>query len=186
MSTAPRQPGDALIVVDVQNDFLPGGALPVPGGDKIVPVLNEWIEAARQGAVLVAASRDWHPPDHVSFDDRGGPWPRHCVQHSEGAGFPPDLRLPENAVIISKGTDSDRDAYSAFDQTPLAELLKQRGVRRIWVGGLALDVCVRSTVLDAIESGFQTYVIRNATKPIDEQGGRNALDEMRRAGAAID
>jgi nicotinamidase/pyrazinamidase len=185
MAAATLQPDDALLVVDVQNDFLPGGALAVPAGNDVVPILNEWIKAAVKGGALVVASRDWHPSEHVSFLDWGGRWPRHCLQQSGGADFHPDLMLPGNVVIISKGTDAEQDAYSAFDETHLAEILKRRGVRRVWVGGLALDVCVQATVLDALKAGFETHVIPEASKPIDEMQGQRALEEMRRAGARI-
>ncbi len=178
---------DALIIVDVQNDFCPGGLLAVPGGDEVVPVLNRWIERARQGSAMIVASRDWHPPHHVSFKERGGRWPEHCVQGSPGADFHPELKLPEDALIISKGTDLDKDNYSAFDGTGLSERLRQAGVRRLWVGGLAQDVCVRATVVDALAAGFDTHLIRNASRPVDLQpgAGERAVEEMLKAGARL-
>lgn len=180
--------GDALIVVDVQNDFCPGGALAVPDGDAVVPVLNDWIEAATAAGVPVVASRDWHPADHCSFEDRGGPWPRHCVRDTPGGAFHADLALPPDSIVISKGRDRDRDNYSAFDDTGLANRLHGLSVERLFVGGLAQDVCVESTVLDACEAGFETHLIRNATRAVDVSpgDGDRALEAMRAAGARID
>ncbi len=179
--------GDALLLVDVQNDFCPGGALAVPEGDAVVPVLNRWIGAARDAGIPIYASRDWHPAGHVSFEERGGPWPPHCIQGTEGAAFHPDLTLPEAAEVISKGTDPDRDQYSAFDGTGLGERMRAEGITRVWVGGLAQDVCVRASVLDALAEGFDTHLIRAATRPVDVQpgDGDRALTEMREAGAII-
>ena len=125
MNPLPLGPSDALIVVDVQNDFCPGGAQPVPDGDRVVPVLNHSIDAARIGLAVVVASRDWRPSGHVSFRERGGPWPPHCVQGMDGAAFHLGLRLPADSVIVSKGTDPDRDAYSAFGGAPLADDLRR-------------------------------------------------------------
>ncbi len=180
-------PQDALIVVDVQNDFCPGGLLAVEGGDEVVPVLNRWIDRAKQDGAMVVASRDWHPLHHVSFKERGGIWPEHCVQGTPGAKLHPGLRLPEDAVIVSKGTGLDKDNYSAFDDTGLAERLRLAGIKRAWVGGLAQDVCVRATVLDALAEGFETRLIENATRPVDltPGDGQRAVEEMRKAGALV-
>lgn len=178
--------GDALFLVDVQNDFCPGGALPVADGDRIIPVLNCWLAAARAARVPVFASRDWHPVDHVSFREQGGPWPPHCIQDTPGAAFHPDLELPPDAVRVSKGTRFDQDAYSAFENTGLDVYLARRGIRRLWLGGLALDVCVRDTVLAAREHGLEVHLIAAATRPVDAGAGRRALEEMRRAGAVIE
>lgn len=179
---------EALLIVDVQNDFCPGGSLPIPRGDAVVPEINRWIEAATEAGALVVASRDWHPAHHVSFAQRGGPWPPHCIQDSRGAAFHPELALPEGATVVSKGTDPDADAYSAFDGTGLADWLRERNVSTLWVGGLAQDVCVRATVLDARAEGFEVHVITEATRPVDVNpgDGERALEEMRRAGAAIE
>jgi nicotinamidase/pyrazinamidase len=180
------QPGDALILVDVQIDFCPGGALPIQDGDAVIPVLNRWIAAAVQAGVPVYYSCDWHPPGHVSFRESGGQWPRHCVQNSDGARFHPDLQRPDSAIIVSKGVRLDRDQYSAFDETGLAADLRKRGVTRIWVGGLAQDVCVRATVLDARREGFETIVIADATRPVTPSGGQTANEDMGRAGARFE
>jgi nicotinamidase/pyrazinamidase len=179
------QAGDALIVVDVQIDFCPGGALPIEHGDDVVPVLNRWMTAAADAAVPVFASRDWHPQHHLSFKERGGEWPVHCVQDSPGARFHPGLRLPDSAVVVTKGVRFDQDQYSAFDATGLATELRRLGVRRVWVGGLAQDVCVRATVLDARREGFEAIVITDATHPVTNAGGEGANEEMRQAGAGF-
>jgi len=175
--------GDALLIIDVQIDFCPGGSLPIEAGDQVVPVLNEWIEAARVKEIPVYASRDWHPIKHPSFKENGGLWPVHCLQDSLGAAFHPDLNLPEGTVLISKGVRFDQDQNSAFDQTGLAVQLRKDGIRRLYVGGLAEDVCVLATVLDACREGFETVLIRDATRSITQEGGRAARETMRAAGA---
>jgi nicotinamidase/pyrazinamidase len=177
---------DALIVVDVQKDFCPGGALPVPDGDEVVAPLNDWIEDARRAGAVVVASRDWHPRGHPSFHGDQGPWPQHCVQNEAGAQFHGDLRIPPEALIVSKGVRFDRDQLSAFDETGLAHALKRRGVRRVWIGGLALDVCVRATALDAVRAGFETHVVRSASRAIEPEDEAKTLQEMREAGVVID
>jgi len=172
----------ALLAVDVQADFLPGGSLAVAGGDAVVAPL---LEAAR-GVDLVVATRDWHPPHHVSFAERGGPWPVHCVAGSPGGALHPDIdRIAQ--VVVSKGTNAEVDAYSGFDGTPLAELLRGDGVTRLVVGGLATDYCVRATVLDALREGFEVAVLRDAVRPVDVQpgDGERALQEINAAGASI-
>lgn len=176
---------DALLVVDMQNDFCPGGALAVPQGDAVIPVLNEAIAEARKAGVPIFASRDWHTVDHVSFEQQGGPWPVHCVQDTDGARYHPDVDIDDRAIRISKGTRFDKDAYSAFDNTGLGYYLKQRGVKRVWIGGLAQDVCVLKTTLASVEEGFETFLMQSATRPVDPQKGDEAIEEMRRAGAHI-
>lgn len=174
--------GDALLVVDVQNDFCPGGALPIDDGDAVVPVLNRWIDDAVARGVPVYASRDWHPESHLSFQERGGPWPPHCLQDSNGARFHPDLRLPDTAVKVTKGVRFDQDQNSAFDQTGLALQLREQGIVRVWIGGLAEDVCVLATALDARDAGFEVMLIADATRPVSAQGGDEARAQMREAG----
>lgn len=178
--------GDALIVVDVQNDFCSGGALAVPGSEEILPVLNRWMRVARERGVPVVASRDWHTIDHASFVERGGPWPVHCVQDTPGAEYHPDLELTPEVIRVSKGTRFDRDAYSAFDDTGLGDYLRGRGVERLWVGGLAQDVCVLNTVTQAQEEGFETHVIMSATRPVDARQGEEAARQMEQAGAVLE
>lgn len=178
--------GDALLIVDVQKDFCPGGALPIAHGDDVVPVLNRCIEAAAANELIVYASRDWHPAGHVSFKERGGPWPPHCLQDSDGARFHPELKLPDDVVKVTKGTRFDHDQNSAFDETGLAARLRSDGVKRLWVGGLAEDVCVRASVLDGLAEGFDVIVIENATRPVTEAGKEQARREMREAGALLE
>jgi nicotinamidase/pyrazinamidase len=185
--TPPRlSHGDALLIVDVQNDFCPGGALPIKEGDRVAPVLNRWIEAANGSGAVVAASRDWHPRGHASFEEQGGRWPIHCVENTWGADFHPSLNLPADALIISKGTGLATDNYSAFDGTDLSSRLKQRGARRVWIGGLAQEICVRATVLDALKAGFEVHLIQDAARPLDVQAGRDALEEMAAAGCFVE
>lgn len=176
------RPQDALLLVDVQNDFLPGGALAVSEGDAVIPVLNRWIEAAERAGTPVVATRDWHPPDHVSFEAQGGPWPPHCVAGTEGAAFHPALALPDDAVIVSKATEPGAEAYSGFDGTDLAASLREIGVRRLWVGGLATDYCVRATALDAAQAGFEVALIPGGHRGIAERTSNEALRDMAAAG----
>ena len=177
------QPGDALIIVDVQNDFCPGGALPIENGDDVVPVLNRWITAAIVRHVPIYASRDWHPVGHLSFAQQGGLWPPHCIQDSDGARFHPQLQLPGSAIKITKGVRFDQDQNSVFDQTGLADQLRLTGIKRLWIGGLAEDVCVLATVLDARRYGFDVIVIENATRPVSADRGEQARRQMSAAGA---
>jgi len=177
--------GDALLIIDVQKDFCPGGALPVEGGDQIVPVINRWIAEAMANDVPVYASRDWHPLGHLSFKERGGPWPPHCIQDSDGARFHQDLALPSSTIIVTKGVRFDQDQNSAFEQTGLAVQLRKASIRRLWVAGLAEDVCVLATVLDACREGFEAILIQNATQPITSEGGKKARRQMQDAGARI-
>ena len=179
------EPGDALLIVDVQKDFCPGGALPVEGGDQIVPVINHWITAAVAKDVPIYATRDWHPLGHLSFKEGGGPWPPHCIQDSDGAKFHPDLALPHSTIIVTKGVRFDQDQISAFDQTGLAVQLRKDGIRRLWVAGLAEDVCVLATVLDGCRVGFEVVLIANATRPITSESGEKARRQMQVAGVHI-
>ncbi len=180
--------GDALLIVDVQNDFCPGGALAVKEGDQVVPVLNRWIEQAQRENIPIFASRDWHPPGHISFKERGGPWPPHCVQGTPGAAFHSDLHLPASAQIVSKGYLKDEDSYSAFGGTDLTERFRRAGIKRIWIGGLTQDYCVRESSLDAIREGFEVHVIVDGTRAVNVNptDGRKALDDIQRAGAILE
>jgi nicotinamidase/pyrazinamidase len=187
MAPAPitLQPGDALVVVDVQNDFLAGGSLAVPHGDDVIGVLNDYIAAFGARSLPVYATRDWHPPHHCSFRESGGPWPPHCVAGSPGAAFAAGLRLPSTTPIISKGTRVDQDAYSGFEGTDLDARLRSAGVRRLYIGGLATDYCVLNTVKDALAHHYTVYVLEDAIRAVDVQpgDGRRAQDGMRQLGA---
>jgi nicotinamidase/pyrazinamidase len=174
----------ALVVVDIQNDFCPGGALPVENGDKVVPVLNKYIEKFRKAGAPILFTRDWHPPDHSSFKAQGGPWPPHCVQNSEGAKFRGDLLIPPEGEIVSKADKKD-EAYSFFQATDLAQKLKERGIKRLLVGGLATDYCVKETVLDGLKCGFEVFVLDDASKGVNvnPSDSDNALNLMVAKGA---
>lgn len=179
------QPGDALLVVDLQRDFCEGGALAVPHGDALVPTVQKLADRAAERGIPVYASKDWHPPDHVSFEAQGGPWPPHCVQGTPGAELHPDFEPPEGWIPVVKGNRLDHDQNSAFDETGLASDMRRRGIRRVWVTGLAQEVCVRASALDALREGFEVRVVRDATQPIDEREGRRAFEEIEAAGGLI-
>jgi nicotinamidase/pyrazinamidase len=174
---------EALLIVDVQNDFTPGGALAVPDGDAVIAPLNELAERHD----LVIATRDWHPADHHSFDTEGGTWPVHCVQGTEGAELHPGLDRSRIDHVIDKGDRRGVEGYSAFDGTGLDRLLEERGVDSLVVGGLATDVCVRASALEARSRGLGVKLVVDASRGIDVEPGDvgRAIDEMRRAGVAI-
>ncbi len=179
------QADDALIVVDVQNDFLPGGSLAVAQGDEVVPLLNEYIRRFASKHLPIFATRDWHPAKHCSFHERGGPWPAHCIGGSEGAQFAPGLSLPAEARVISKGQQIEPDAYSGFEGTDLAAQLREAGVRRVFIGGLATDYCVFNTVKDSLKEGLATVLLLDAVRPVDIRigDGEAAIAEMLKVGA---
>lgn len=174
---------EALVIVDFQNDFAPGGALAVPDGDAIAARVNELAASGRFD--LVVATRDWHPPDHSSFAAQGGPWPEHCVAGSAGAQLHPSLEAARVDVIVDKGTDPGTEGYSGFDGTDLATLLRERGIDRVTVVGLATDYCVRATALDALGEGFAVTVDAAGARGIDAAGSERALDEVRAAGGDV-
>jgi len=183
---------DALVVVDLQNDFCPDGALAVRDGHAIVPVVNRYLEQFRAAGAPVFLTRDWHPPVTRHFQAYGGVWPPHCVQGTSGARFHSGLAAPAEAVVVSKGMDPSADAYSAFQAEDdsgrlLGDALAARGVRRIYVGGLATDYCVRATALEAIREGLEVVVLTDAIGAVDlEPGdGARAIGEMRDAGARM-
>ena len=177
--------GDALLIVDVQHDFLPGGALAVPNGDEVVPVLAQLARYAEQNGVPIVASRDWHPENHCSFTAQGGPWPPHCIADSEGASLDEDLQLPADVHIVDKATRPDADAYSAFEETGLDTWLRRRDVKRVVIGGLATEYCVLNTARDARTHGFDVTLLTDAIRAIDSSGGERAIDELRDLGADI-
>jgi nicotinamidase/pyrazinamidase len=176
---------DAVLIVDVQKDFLPGGSLAVSRGDEVVPVLNRYLALACRKRLPVFASRDWHPPRHCSFRSHGGPWPEHCVAGTPGAAFAPGLDLPADAAIISKATEEHADAYSAFQGTDLAQRLRGIRVKRLLIGGLATDYCVRATVRDALAEGFDVLLLQDAIRAVNVKpgDGERAEREMQDAGA---
>ncbi len=183
---------DALIIVDVQNDFCPGGALAVAEGDKVVAVLNRHIEEFAKAGLVIFATRDWHPKRTRHFNTDGGQWPPHCVQGTEGAKFHAKLALPNSAIIVSKGVSPDADSYSGFEARDdegvgLAERLRQLGVERIFVGGLATDYCVKHTVLDGLKEGFKVTLLEEAIRGVNlrPNDSQQAIDEMIRAGAEL-
>jgi nicotinamidase/pyrazinamidase len=185
-------PGSALLIVDVQNDFCPGGALAVPDGDRVVPVLNRYIQEALASGIPIYATRDWHPPNTNHFQAFGGEWPVHCVQQTAGARFHPDLHLPPSTIIVTKGEQVDRPGYSAFDGrtpdgTPLSTDLARRHVTHLLVGGLATDYCVKHSVLDARAAGLTVTVLEEAIAGVNLRAGdsERALAEMRGAGAEL-
>ncbi len=187
---------DAFLVVDFQNDFTPGGALPVPEGDAIAEPVNRLLGRFP----LVVATRDWHPPGHGSFVDSGidrsrwrgtdppGIWPVHCVQGTPGAELHPSLDVESVDVVLDKGQDLHSQGYSAFQDTDLTGLLRDRGVERLYVAGLATDYCVRQSVLDALEGGFEVVVVEDAIRGVDVEPGDSAraIEEMRAAGARFE
>ena len=180
-------PSDALIVVDVQNDFCPGGALPVDEGNHVVPVINQIMPLFGN----VVLTRDWHPEDHCAFADppefADGSWPVHCVADSPGAEFHGDLAIPSDALIVDKGTDPDVEAYSGFSETALAEELRRRGVNRIFVCGLAMEYCVKQTALDGLHERFDVILVENACRGINFPPGSAAVavEEMKMAGVKV-
>jgi nicotinamidase/pyrazinamidase len=179
--------GDALIVVDLQNDFLPGGSLAVPQGDKILPSLNRAIKKFQGDKLLVIATRDWHPVNHCSFQSRGGQWPPHCIAETEGAAFAPGLKLPPGPIIISKAGLPDQDAYSGFQGTDLDSLLRERRIKRLFVGGLATDYCVLNTVKDGLKLGYRVFLLCDAVRAVEARpgDGERALEEMEKLGAVL-
>ncbi len=179
--------GDALIIVDLQNDFLIGGSLAVPDGDAVIPVLNTWIRRFRAAELPIFATRDWHPFDHCSFWDQGGPWPPHCVVGTKGAEFTAELALPPDALIHSKAMRPEKEAYSDFEDGGFGQKLREMGVGRLFIGGLATDYCVRATVLDGLKEGFRVVLLTDAIRPVEVQpgDGDRAIAEMREAGALM-
>ena len=177
----------ALIVVDVQNDFCPGGSLAVANGDEVVAPLNRLIKEFLERGEPVFKSRDWHPATAKHFAAYGGIWPIHCVQNTPGAEFHKDLSDDPRITIISKGIDESADGYSAFDGTSLAQILRDQGVTEVWVGGLATDYCVKHTVLDALHQGFEVKALADSMRPVNikPDDGASAIAEMRSAGAEI-
>ena len=180
----------ALLIVDLQNDFCPGGSLAVPEGDKIIGTLNRYIKIFKQQGLSVCASRDWHPEKTKHFKKFGGLWPEHCIQHTKGTEFHPSLKLPEKTIVISKGMDPEKESYSAFEGfddkgVPFIGLLSKSGIKELYIGGLATDYCVKNSVLDALKLGFKVKLLIDAIKGVDLNSGdsERAVKEMLENGA---
>jgi nicotinamidase/pyrazinamidase len=190
--TLTPEPDSALLIVDVQNDFCPGGSLAVAGGHEVVPVLNRFAEAFAAAGCLVIADRDWHPGRTTHFVQFGGAWPPHCVQGTPGAEYHRDLMLPPETVHVVKGMGAEEDAYSVFQGRDASgrsfeAVLGEHGIRKLYVGGLATDYCVRHTVLDARKAGLEVVVLEDAVRGVNVEPGDadRALEEMRAAGAVV-
>jgi nicotinamidase/pyrazinamidase len=178
---------DALIVVDMQNDFLPGGSLAVPGGGTIIPLLNQYMARFAALHLPIFATRDWHPANHCSFLQQGGPWPPHCVANTSGADFHPELAWPANSHIISKATTPEKDAYSCFEDTNLDAMLQSQHIQRLFIGGVAMEYCVLNTVKDALHEGYQVLVLEDAIRAINlkQNDGLQAIETMSQLGAHL-
>lgn len=179
------QPGDALVIVDVQKDFLPGGSLAVPHGDEVVPVLNRYLAAFSERGLPIYATRDWHPANHCSFKAQGGPWPVHCVAETLGAQFADNIKFSPGTAIISKATQPDKDAYSGFEGTDLDARLRAQNIKRVFIGGLATDYCVLNTVRDARGHDYKVYLLSDAIRAVNVKpdDGHKSVEEMQRLGA---
>ena len=179
--------GDALLVIDLQRDFCPGGALAVPSADEILPVVDGLVRSFNRQGFPVVFSRDWHPAGHASFEAEGGSWPSHCVAGTAGAAFTPEVAVPEDAIVVSKATDPGKDAYSAFDGTGLADRLRGLCVNRLCVAGLATDYCVLESVLDGLTEGFQVILLTDAVRGVNVNPGdaEKAMLTMAEKGAVL-
>jgi nicotinamidase/pyrazinamidase len=175
---------EALLIIDVQNDFTPPeGALAVPEGDRVIPPINRI--AGSEGHDLVVATRDWHPPDHGSFEPHGGPWPPHCVQETEGAELHPELDREPIDVVLDKGQAHDTDGYSPFERPELVEILREKRIEKLLVVGLATDYCVKNAALDAAGAGYEVEVDASATRGVDPHDSMQALREVQLAGGRV-
>ena len=177
--------GDALLVIDMQRDFMSGGALPVAQSDALIPVINACMHRFDDRGLPVFATRDWHPPDHASFVTGGGPWPVHCVAGSDGARFAEGLAWPATLHIVNKGEQRDLPGYSAFEGTQLHAQLQRQGVQRLFVTGVATEYCVRASVLDALKLGYALVLLREGVRAVCAQDGERALHEMQQQGAIL-
>jgi nicotinamidase/pyrazinamidase len=177
--------GDALLIVDLQNDFLPGGRLAVPRGDLVIEPVNALVALYHARGLPIYATRDWHPDNHCSFAQQGGPWPPQCVAQTEGAAFSQALRLPADAIVVSKAASAAEDAYSAFNGTGLARAMLAEGIARLAVCGLATDYCVLNTVLDGIAAGFEVLLVPEAIRAVEVApgDGDRAITRMLAGGA---
>jgi nicotinamidase/pyrazinamidase len=181
------QAGDALVIVDVQNDYLPGGHLAVPHGDEVIPPLNRYLAEFARCKLPVFVTCDWHPKNHCSFDTQGGPWPVHCVQYTDGAELARELALPDWTIKLCKPGLADRETFSAFEGTGLEQQLRSRGVTTLFIGGLATDYSVLHTVLGALGCGFSVFLLRDAIRAVNmrPEDGDAAIQEMCSSGAVV-
>ena len=184
------KPNKALLIVDMQNDFCPGGALGVKQGDKIIPKINRYIKLFSKNKLPIFVSRDWHPKKTAHFKKFGGVWPAHCVQKTKGAAFHPKLKLPKDPILLYKGMDPDKDSYSVFQAedafgNSFIQLLKKIGIQEIYIAGLATDYCVKYTAMDAINKGFKIKILVDAVKGVNlkPNDSKEALDFLTRVGA---
>ena len=177
--------GDALLAIDIQNDFLPGGRLAVADGDQVIPVMNAYIDRFIQRQLPVLATRDWHPKNHGSFIQQGGPWPEHCIAGSTGAEFASGLHLPLTAPVFSTGIAVESDGYSGFENPDLNKQLQELSISRLFIGGLATDYCVLNTVCDALDLNYQVLLLTDAVRAVnvDSQDGEQAINKMILKGA---
>lgn len=177
--------GDALLVIDIQNDFLPGGRLAVAEGDRVIQVMNNYIERFCQRQLPVLATRDWHPENHGSFVEQGGPWPEHCIAGSTGAEFAQGLQLPATAPVFSTGKEVEMEGYSGFENPDLNRQLQQLAVTRLFMGGLATDYCVLHTVCDALNLNYQVLLLMDAVRAVNvhRYDGQEAINKMILKGA---
>lgn len=177
----------ALIVVDMQNDFLPGGSLEVPNSDTIIPIINEYIEFFEKHQSLIVFTRDWHPENHISFKENGGIWPRHCIQNTKGAEIHSEIYIPKESLIISKAFEPTIEAYSGFQNTNLHEELQRRNIKNLYICGVATDYCVLNTVIDALEKGYKVYLLVDAIKGVDikPNDSEEAIKKMISKGAEL-
>lgn len=186
-ATIQLQQGDALIVIDLQNDFLSGGSLTIVESDHVIPIINRYIDQFQQCQLPIFMTRDWHPANHQSFITQGGPWPKHCVADSKGAEFSPDLQIPNTVHIISSGTQVDQDGYSGFENPGFKKQLDKLHLLRLFISGLATDYCVFNTVSDALQLAYQVFLLEDAIRAVNLQpeDGKNAKMEMQEKGAVI-
>jgi nicotinamidase/pyrazinamidase len=174
---------EALLIIDVQNDFLPGGALAVPGGDEVIDPINAL--AADPRFAVVIATRDWHPADHSSFAEQGGPWPAHCVQGTPGAELTDRLNRDAIDAVIDTGTTPEAEGYSGFENPELRELLRLEQVSAVTIVGLATDVCVKHTAADALRETLQVTIVRDGVRGIDANDSEAALAGLSESGAVL-
>ena len=192
MKTCKMTSNDLLLIVDPQNDFMPQGSLGVAHADHIIPVMNDWIAAAQTNNTPIVVSRDWHPLNHCSFKEYGGPWPVHCVQESSGAEFDKRINIPNHALIVNKAHEINSETYSAISghihetTESFIDWLKSQKIKRIWIQGLCLDYCVLATAIESHSKGYQTCVVLPATQAVSQQSGYKAILDMKNTGIIID